>query len=219
MRAGVIAAGEGSRLRATGRIKPLVPVAGRPLCHWVAGALRTAGISDVTVLFNTRGRPARESLLGAFPDMSWTFLEKDTASSWESFKLVARELLKQGPCVITTIDAILPPPELRKFLEAAKGSKAALALTDFIDDEKPLLATLRDDGVIMKLGEGRWATCGVYYLTPEVTVEGDFGALRQFLTALVAAGGVKGVPVGKSLDVDRPEDVKEAERFITWSTA
>lgn len=219
MRAGVIAAGEGSRLQSTGLIKPLVPVAGKPLCHWVAGSLRAAGLTDVTVLFNSRGGPARESLKSHFPAMNWTFLEKDTPSSWESFKLVANALAKRGePYLITTIDSILPPGEMKEFIAGCRGSKAALALTSFIDDEKPLLASL-EGGRVASLGQGTLATAGIYYLTPEIRVEGAYTALRQFLADLVSKVPVRGIAIPKTLDVDRPEDVAQAEKFITWSTA
>jgi NDP-sugar pyrophosphorylase family protein len=219
MRAGVIAAGDGSRLASTGLIKPMVPVNGRPLCHWVAGSLKAAGLTDVTILFNSRGGPARDSLRINFPSMTWTFLEKDTPSSWESFKLVAKTLAARGePFLITTTDTILPPEQLRSFIDKCAGAKAALALTSFIDDEKPLLATLEGDR-ITQLGQGALATAGVYYLSPEVIVEGQHGALRQFLTALVSKIPVRGIVIPKTLDVDRPEDIQQAEKFITWSTA
>ena len=219
MRAGVIAAGEGSRLAATGLIKPMVPVAGRPLCHWVAGSLQAAGLTDVTVLLNSKGGPARESLRSSFPEMTWTFLQKDTPSSWDSFKLVAGVLAGRGqPFIITTTDTILPPEQLRAFIEKCAGAPAALALTSFIDDEKPLLATL-EGGRVAALGAGTLATAGIYYLTPGVRVAGEFPALRAYLADLVSKTAVRGVVIPKTLDVDRPEDVAQAEKFITWSTA
>ena len=48
--AGIIAAGEGSRLSQAAAIKPLIPVARRPLIHWIVDALRYAGCQQLTVL-------------------------------------------------------------------------------------------------------------------------------------------------------------------------
>lgn len=227
LRAGIIAAGDGLRLKAShpGVIKPLVPVAGRPLCHWVADSLRQAGVENLTVLFNSRGRRAQESLLAAFPNLRWTFLEADTASSWESFRLVARSLAETAAdFVISTVDAIVSPAETRRFAEEARaaGAPAALALTSFVDDEKPLWADLGPDGRVTALGDAARArghvTCGLYYLTADAVrampPAGAHGRLRDYLQSLVAAGGVRGVSLSRTLDVDRPEDIRQAEGFV-----
>ena len=226
-RAGIIAAGDGSRLKSShpGTIKPLVPVRGRPLCHWVVSSLQEAGVQDFTVLLNSRGRDAQESLRAAFPRLRWSFIERDTASSWESFRLVAGSLAETGgDSLISTVDAIIPPAEARRFADAARraGAPAALALTAFIDDEKPLWADLGADGRIAALGADartrRHATCGLYYLTAAVArampPARAHGRLREYLQSLVARSAVSGVVLAKTLDVDRPEDVRQAEDFV-----
>jgi choline kinase len=57
MRAVILAAGEGTRLRphTADRPKCLVPLAGRPLLDWQIDALADAGIRDVTVVTGYRG--------------------------------------------------------------------------------------------------------------------------------------------------------------------
>jgi choline kinase len=57
MRAVVLAAGEGTRLRpyTADRPKCLVPLAGRPLLMWQIDALRASGIEDITVVTGYRG--------------------------------------------------------------------------------------------------------------------------------------------------------------------
>lgn len=56
MRAIILAAGEGTRLRphTLDRPKCLVPLAGRPLLAWQADALRRAGVGDITVVTGYR---------------------------------------------------------------------------------------------------------------------------------------------------------------------
>lgn len=227
LRAGIIAAGDGLRLKSShpGTIKPLVPVHGRPLCHWIVGSLHEAGVQDFTVLFNSRGGRAQESLLASFPRLGWTFIQRDTASSWESFRLVAKSLAeRQADFLISTVDAIMPPSQTRLFADAARraAAPAALALTDFIDDEKPLWADLGCDGRITALGADartrRHATCGLYYLTAAVArampPAQAHCRLREYLQSLVAQSSVSGVVLSKTLDVDRPEDVRQAEDFV-----
>ena len=229
LRAGIIAAGDGVRLKASHPefIKPLIPVKGKPLCHWIVAGLREAGVSDIAVLFNTQGRRARESLLSAFPELRWTFLEKDTSSSWESFRLMAETLAAGGSddFLISTVDAVILPGEVKRFAARARemNAPAVLALTDFVDAEKPLWANLGQDCRITALGEAArgqvHATCGLYYLTAQTArslpAAGAYGRLRDYLAALVAEGRTTGVVLSKTLDVDRPQDVRQAEDFVT----
>lgn len=232
LRAAIIAAGDGSRLREShpGLVKPLVQVAGQPLCHWVAGALHGAGIQEVTVLLNSSGSPVRPSLEARFPTVRWTFLQQDTASSWESFRLVSQSLSRAGTdFLVTTVDSLMPPAELARFAGEARTSKAAaaLALTSFVDDEKPLWAQRSAEGRVTALGaevlDRHYITAGLYYLTAPLAAAmpaaGAYGSLRAYLSSLVRMQRVLGIPLSKTLDIDRPEDITEAEAFVKWSIA
>ncbi len=227
LRVGIIAAGEGSRLQSSHpeTIKPLIPIHGRPLCHWIVDSLRGAGATDFTILFNAKGRQAPDSLRTAFPDLRFSFLERDTASSWESFRLVASTLAQtEGDFLISTVDALVPPSAIRRFVQEARrsGASAALAITSFIDDEKPLWADV-SHGRVTALGaqarQKTHATCGLYYMTAEAVQTfpsaEKYGSLREYLSSLVCAGQTAGIVLAKTLDVDRPEDVRQAEAFVT----
>jgi len=232
LEAGIIAAGLGTRLAEShpGLPKPLVPLAGKPLCHWIAGSLKQAGVERITVLHNSSGRAIRDSLTRGLPDVRWTFLEADTASSWESFRLVSRTLAESADCfLMSTVDAIVPPAETRRFAQACAAAKAeaGLALTSFVDDEKPLWSQLDASGRVAALGDRcskrELVTSGLYYMTASAARRmpeaGRFTALRQFLGHLVDSGAnVHGHVLGKTLDVDRPEDVAQAERFLVGAS-
>lgn len=226
--AGLIAAGEGSRLRAShpSVIKPLVPVAGSPLCHWVAAALAGAGMRELAVLHNSRGRAMRRSLEEAFPGLAWRFIEEDTASSWESFRLVAKTLAARTDAfLISTVDALIPPAEVRRFAHGIRATQAlaGLALTDFIDDEKPLWADLGPSGLIEALGpravRRSLATSGLYFMTAELALgmpeASAHPSLRSYWASLLEEGiPVAGLRVSKTIDVDRPGDLLQAEGFV-----
>lgn len=225
--AGVIAAGLGERLQGAGVIKPLVPVLGAPLSAWVLRSLAKAGVADVTLLHNTSGRALRARLPSDVPSLSFSFLEADTASSWESFRLVARTLAeKRERFLMSTIDALIPPAEVARFA-AACGDNPGLALTSFVDDEKPLWADVSDERIV-RLGpsctEKKYVTSGLYYMTraavEKMPAAATFSSLREFLISLVESGmPVKACVLSKTVDVDRPEDVREAEsylRSVTW---
>jgi NDP-sugar pyrophosphorylase family protein len=223
---GIIAAGDGTRLQSAfpGMVKPMVPLSGRPLCGWIAEGLLSAGAASVTVISNSRCGPAREFLTASFPGAPWKFIVEDTASSWESFRLVALSLAGEADFVISTADALVPPDRIALFVHEMRrlGTACGLGLTDFIDDEKPLWADFGPDGNVRALGkdcaERRWATAGLYYMTglraQSLPEAGAHPSLRWFLTAETARGGVAGADLGKTVDVDRPEDIGPAEEFI-----
>jgi NDP-sugar pyrophosphorylase family protein len=230
--AGVIAAGEGSRLAQShpGAVKPLIPVAGKPLSHWVVGALRAAGARELTVLTNSRGAAVPPSLSSAFPDLSFDFATADTASSFESFRLVARRLAARHEAfLVSTVDAIAPAADVARFWAECRAARAdaGLALTAHVNDEKPLWADVDEAGLVSAVGEDartrRRVTCGLYYLTraaaariPEASAH---ARLRDYWRALVSAGArVSGPTLSKTLDVDRPEDVAAAEAHLTTET-
>lgn len=221
--AGIIAAGEGSRLRAAGEIKPLIQVAGRPLASWVVSGLQSAGVDQLTLLHNSRGRLIRESLKALHADLSWTFLQADTSSSWESFRLVCRTLSARNlSFLISTSDSLIAPEAVAEFARKmeASGASAGLALTTFVDDEKPLWAELKS-GFVTNLGDSARkdaVTCGLYYMTSAVVEQmepaSQFSSLRSYLGSLVSKFKVASLVVPKSIDVDRPEDLAAAESFL-----
>ena len=231
--AGVIAAGAGSRLARgyPGTVKPLVPVAGRPLSHWIVGALQLAGAEKIAVLTNLRGGAVAPSLTAAFPGLAFDFVAADTASSFESFRLVSKLLAERADAfLVATVDAIVPPEDLLRFWNECRAARAdaGLALTAHVDDENPLWADVDAAGLVCAVaGDARarrLATCGVYYMTraaaerlPEATAH---ARLRDYWRALVAGGArVRGPILSKTLDVDRPEDVAAAEAYLTKETS
>ncbi len=227
MRAAIIAAGEGSRLSGVGPVKPMIPVAGKPLIHWVVDALKQSGCETISVLTNSRGNSVRDYLPAGFPGASFDFVTADTASSYESFRLMCLRLSQfKAPFAVSTADALIPPSDVRRFLDECRSSKcdAGLALTKHVDDEKPLWADVDEVGLISALGENartrRFVTSGLYCMTPaaceKLPAADAHSKLRDFLGSLVASGArVAGPVLSKTLDVDRPEDLKAAEAFLT----
>jgi NDP-sugar pyrophosphorylase family protein len=228
MIAGIIAAGEGTRLAsaAPGTPKPLIPVGGRPLAHWVVDGLTAAGAESLTLLTNSRGTAVAASVAAAFPALALDAVTADTASSFESFRLVSLRLAaKAESFLVSTTDALIPAAEVARFWHGCRetGAEIGLALTAHVDDEKPLWADLAKDGRVAGLGsaarERSAVTCGLYYMTAgaakRLPAADSHRRLRDFLAAQAAAGRVRGVLLSKTLDVDRPEDLAAAEHFLT----
>ncbi|HSP95809.1 MAG TPA: NDP-sugar synthase [Candidatus Dormibacteraeota bacterium] len=231
MKAGLIAAGLGERLVAAGieTPKPLVRVAGRALVDHVLDAVAAAGVDEVACIFNAE--PAADAVEAHCRERQGaprlTIVRRTTPSSMESLFTLAPHLAGER-FLLLTVDAVFAPAVLRDFLAAAAAhadADAVLAVTDFIDDEKPLYAALAADGRLTALGAeaagSAWITAGFYVFDPRVFAEieaarrGGFTALRQFLAHLIARGyRVAGAPMGKTLDVDRPQDIAAADAFV-----
>ncbi|HEX9419283.1 MAG TPA: NTP transferase domain-containing protein, partial [Methylomirabilota bacterium] len=78
---GIIAAGEGSRLREAGFpvSKPMVRVAGVPLLESVIRNFTAAGIARISIIVNERERDCVEWASGRFPDITLDWTVKTTA--------------------------------------------------------------------------------------------------------------------------------------------
>jgi len=228
VKAGIIAAGFGERLRQAGITtpKPLIALAGRPLLARAIDAARVAGATSVACIVNAETDRVRRFLEESNFGVPVEIVQRTTASSAESF-LALRPLLDAAPFLLLTVDAVIAPTAIRALVERAVARPEAagvLGVTTFVDDEKPLWAELDRDDRIVTLGEparARHITAGVYFLKPVVYSladacgAGNWGAFRLFLGALLAHGYVlHGYDVGACVDVDRPEDVTAAERLL-----
>ncbi|HEY3064671.1 MAG TPA: NTP transferase domain-containing protein [Methylomirabilota bacterium] len=219
LRGGIIAAGEGSRLRADGFTvpKPMVPVAGVPLIEAVIGNFRAAGITSLVVIVNEDERACAEWLPARFPSLDLTCIVKTTPSSLRSFAEVV-SAPGAGPMLVSTVDAWCPPADFVRFVDAARrhpASRSVLGLTPFVADEKPLRATLDAGGRITALGAGALVTAGLYLVSERVRAlapDARHDRLRDFLAWLVAEGEpLYGEVIPRVIDVDRAEDVALAE--------
>ncbi len=218
---GIIAAGEGSRLRAGGFAmpKPMVPIAGVPLIESVIRNVRAACVGPLAIIVNEQERPCVAWVRSRFPDLEVEFIVKTTASSLESFGEVIRRH-PGGRMLVSTVDAWCVEADFVRFVEAAARrpvDSTVLAVTPLVADEKPLRVVMTPDGRVKEIGgdAGDLVTAGVY-LVPEAvrtsTPPPGLGRLRDFLQWLARSGApVYGEIIEQVVDVDRAEDVALAE--------
>lgn len=222
---GIIAAGAGRRLHTDGCCgsKPMVRVAGRPLIDHALSRFRAVGIRHLTVIINETSDDCRQWLNSQVHDLDIEVIVRTTPSSYASFQLVAARLAP-SPAVITTVDSIMPTDDFCDFVKRAgrfpRGA-VVLGLTDYVDDDSPLWATLEPtDGRIRRLGGdgGSHVTAGLYVLPAErpAAPTAAFGRLRDYLGWLVAEGHpVHGIALPRVFDIDRARDIAAAEEGIS----
>ena len=218
---GIIAAGEGSRLRRAGFAmpKPMVPIAGVPLIESVVRNFRAARIAPLAIIVNAQERACVDWVRARFPDLDVEFIVKTTRSSLESFgEVIAR--YPGGRMLVSTVDAWCVETDFVHFVEAAAQRPAeatVLAVTPLVADENPLRVSMTADGRVTDVGgdAGDLVTAGMYLVSERVRTlraPAGLGRLREFLAWLARSGApVYGEVIERVVDVDRAEDVALAE--------
>jgi NDP-sugar pyrophosphorylase family protein len=228
----IIAAGRGERLRAAsgGIPKPLVELGGEALLVRQSRALAALGARPVHAIINSEtAEMIRDRGLPMPPDLE--ICVRDTANSMESL-LALGERLVPGRFLMTTVDAVIAPAELARFLErslevtnpAAPGAlDGAFGVVTWRGDRHPLFTEVANDGVISRLDShaAPLVTAGVYLFPTRIFAFGDkariagLDALRQYLALLLNEGmRFAGIELTGAIDVDEPEDLDAARALV-----
>lgn len=228
LRAGVLAAGRGERLRSQpSDLKPLARIGDSTLIEHVLNSMAEAGASEVVVIINEDSRAVRDHVARNDWPFALRWIVETTPTSMHSFLRLVETLAagdNDGPFLLSTVDTVTSPKAYRDFIEQARGSDAAvtLALTSPGDDEKPLLVRVGSgNSRVEAFGEGDYATAGVYAVRPIILREAEearrdrIDALRNFLGRLFERGyPIAGIPIAGSIDVDHPRHLAAAETFL-----
>ena len=225
----IIAAGEGSRLAQEGvaKPKPLVDICGEPMIGRLINLFRRCNAESISIIVNEQMTEVREYLEGLSLDVPFNLVVKSTPSSMHSFFELSSRIPKGRFC-LTTVDTIFREEDFRPYIEAMEASDCdgMMAVTDFIDDEKPLYVETDPDLNITAFRDerydgARYISGGIYALNDkairvlEECIERGVARMRNLQRALVEAGlHLKAYPMGKILDVDHAGDISKAEAFI-----
>lgn len=231
MKFAIISAGEGSRLAQEGvqLPKPLVQLNGMAMIDRLIHIFAKNGAEQVVVIINNEVAQTKEhlALLKKVSEVPLEVIVKTTPSSMHSFYELTT-YLKDDKFCLTTVDTIFREEEFSRFIEAFKASDkdGLMAVTDYIDDEKPLYISTDEELNITGFHDARTPDCryisgGIYCLTPKSIdtlqrcMENGMSRMRNFQRQLVADGLHLGAyPFSKILDVDHASDIEKAEAFL-----
>lgn len=226
----IIAAGEGSRLVQEGvkLPKPLVNLNGTPMIKRLIDIFMRCNATSLSIIVNEEMHQVREYLESLDIPVPFRLVVKSTPSSMHSFYEVSRHF-EEGKFCLTTVDTIFHEEEFRKYIEAfendSTGADGFMAVTSFIDDEKPLYIDTDSDLNITAFKDAAWdgvkfISGGIYGLTPpalrvlENCMENGVSRMRNYQRALVDAGlKLKAFPFEKIVDVDHAGDIETAAAF------
>lgn len=226
----IIAAGEGSRLAQEGVAlpKPLVRLNGVPMIKRLIDIFMGCNPDSLSVIVNEHMVEVREYLESLVLPVPFKLVVKSTPSSMHSFYEVSRCFNGDKFC-LTTVDTIFRADEFRRYVEAFEADDKAdgyMAVTSFIDDEKPLYIDVDDRMDITAFRDESWPGAkyisgGIYGLTaPALDVlqkcmDNGVSRMRNYQRALVADGlKLKAYAFDKIIDVDHAGDIVTAELFI-----
>ena len=226
----IIAAREGSRLAQEGvaKPKPLVDINGEPMIGRLIHLFTRCNAESISVIVNEEMHEVREYLESLTLDVPFRLVVKSTPSSMHSFYELSR-VMKPGRFCLTTVDTIFREDDFRRYIEAMEAATdydGMMAVTSYIDDEKPLYVETDSDLNITAFRDeayegATYISGGIYALNEksirilEQCMANGVSRMRNFQRALVAGGlKLKAYPLGKILDVDHAGDIEKAEAFL-----
>jgi glucose-1-phosphate thymidylyltransferase len=178
MKALVLCGGKGTRLRPLTYTLPkqLIPIANRPVVHYVMDHLRDAGIRDVGVIVAPEtADQVRLALEGNPWQVSFTFLVQDAPRGLAHAVLVAREFLGDDSFVMYLGDNLLGTglaPLLQVFTH--QSADAVVLLKEVDDPRRFGVAEVDGQGRLRRLVEkpdsppSNLALVGVYVFGPAI---------------------------------------------------
>lgn len=233
MHYGIIAAGEGSRLAEEGITvpKPLVELEGRPMIGRLIDLFVSCGAESVSVVVNEQMTEVKRYLDGLQLPVPLHVKVQTTPSSMHTFHVLASMMRDKGRFIATTVDTVFRRDDFaayaRAFAAAPGEIDGMMAVTAYIDDEKPLYveADPRDRRITAFLDRHEpgieYVSAGIYGLDGRALrvldrcMETGVSRMRNFQRALVADGmHLQAWPMGKVMDIDHAADIEKARAFL-----
>lgn len=222
----VIAAGQGSRLAQEGVTlpKPLVRLGDEAMIARLIRIFTANGATAISVIVNEEMPDVLEAVEALTPGVPLNVVVKSTGGSMESFHELSKLITEERFC-LTTVDTVFRPEEFGRYIEAFNANTDAdgyMAVTGYVDDEKPLYVAADGNGDITGFLDNpvpgiRYVSGGIYALHRNALdvladcMASGVSRMRDFQRALVASGmRLKAYPFEKIIDVDHAGDIAKA---------
>lgn len=215
--AGIFAAGKGKRFKKDfpNTPKPLIKLGKKALIDYAIDNISSINPDKMAILLNLyEGEIVYKYLKeNNYKGIS---IMIDSKSSFESFFTLANFLKEKNHAVIlSTVDTILKKDEIKNLIQQHinKNSYITVGITDFINDEKPLLVDIdKTQEKITSIGiKGNYVTNGIYLLSYDAITDIEpkfYKALRKFLSSIdFNKKTVSYYIIKDSLDIDDISDL------------
>lgn len=229
----ILAAGDGSRLVSEGVAvsKPLVKILDKPMIGRLMDQMQKCGAEEILIVLNARMLDTRQYLdhYRASSSIPITVIERNTPSSLHSFYELSPHI-HGDKFILTTVDTIFRTSDFERYVQEFvddADSLAFMAVTTYIDDEKPLYVQADANMDIVAFNDTDnpptpYVSGGIYGLTgptlqyAKQCIESGQSHMRNFQRSLLGHGQrVKAWDFGKIIDVDHAADIEKANEFLS----
>jgi 1L-myo-inositol 1-phosphate cytidylyltransferase len=229
----IVAAGQGTRLRAKAQLKPLIPIRGTSLIERVITNARSAGVDDFVVVsgYHAEELQAQLLLLGARlnVDIATVFNPDWTRANGVSV-YAARQYLNE-PFLLAMCDHLMDPEILRRIIAFPQETGTVVLGVDFnidnpLNDPEDVTRVKCDGDRLLHIGKViRDFNCfdtGIFRCTPvmfdalaESQARGD-DSISGAMNVLAEWGKARVLDIGDRLwvDVDDPVAFEKAEVLL-----
>ena len=236
---GIIAAGDGNRIRHEGSKlpKPLLDMGGTPMIGRLISLMENCGANSVSLIVNSDMPEVWDFLQKKIPSAGCELkmISKKTPSSMHSFYELMQLMQPQDKFIVTTVDTIFREEDFKKYVDyfqnSSKEIDGVMGVTTYIDDEKPLYVAVDSHDTILSFDDNPpqhphsggpiYISAGIYGLRKsaspvlEKCIDSGINRMRNFQRQLVENGlRLKSFDLGKVLDVDHIADIEKANSFI-----
>ncbi|HTQ70579.1 MAG TPA: NTP transferase domain-containing protein [Acidocella sp.] len=229
----IVAAGQGTRLREKGELKPLIPIRGVPLIERVIANGREAGIDEFLVVTGYRSEEL-QARLGEFSRRSGIHITRIFNRAWDRANgvsvLTAKQYLDE-PFLLTMCDHLVDPQILRRLIQAKQEPDTVTLGVDFnidnpLNDPEDVTRVKCEGERLLHIGKViRDFNCfdtGVFRCTPVMfdaleasQTRGD-DSISGAMNVLAEWGKARVLDIGDKLwvDVDDPIAFGKAEMLL-----
>lgn len=208
--------------------KPLVRIQGETLIGRLIRVFVRCGATRIVVITNALHVATEDYLRSLSLPVPLDIVVQTTPSSMHSLYAIRDYLKAEEKFCVTTVDTIFSEQEFATYVEEFGKSNldGLMAVTSYVDDEKPLYVQTADDLTITNFCDVCEERCahvsgGIYCLTHTALdtlsrcIEQGQSRMRNFQRQLVADGlHLKAYPFSKIIDVDHCSDIAKAEELI-----
>ncbi len=129
----IVAAGQGTRLREKGELKPLIPIRGVPLIERVIRNAHSAGVTEFLVVTGYRAEEL-QARLGEFAEHEGVHITRILNRAWDRANgvsvLAAKQFLDE-PFLLTMCDHLVDPEIFRSLMAALPAPDTVTLGVDF----------------------------------------------------------------------------------------
>lgn len=229
----IVAAGQGTRLRERGALKPLIPIDGVPLIERVITTGHKAGVTEFLVVTGYRSEEL-QARLGAFSQHSGIHITRIFNQAWDRANgvsvLAAKQYLDE-PFLLTMCDHLLDPDIIRLMVTSQPEPGTVTLGVDFnietpLNDPEDVTRVKCDGDRLLHIGKViRDFNCfdtGVFHCTPVMfealeasQAQGD-DSISGAMNVLAQWGKARVLDIGDRpwVDVDDPAAFAKAEILL-----